>query len=396
MRHENEELVTRFAEMQDMNDLLSILNSIVVIVFGEKGNPISLRQLNYFSISKYKHNHFSIHEIPKKSAGMRTIHVPINSLKNILKCVNYLFQTLHKPHQSATGFVRGKSIVDNAKLHINKGYVYNLDLKDFFPSINRERIWGRLLHPPFNLGNSKERIQIANRISFLCSVPILDSNGKATSSFILPQGAPTSPTITNFIAEKLDRKLYTLSKRNHVTYSRYADDITFSSNKDLFTKNGEFLKRVINTIENQNFEINNSKVRKQQNGYRQIVTGLVVNEKVNVTRQYIKRIRQWLYLWETYGYSKASEIFSRDYSKSKVIVEDKDINMSKILYHKIEYLKMVKGIDNSTYIKLKARYENIISSKTLNTTSNLLSVLEKIHNGNIIEALTLYNNQENN
>src|SRR5205814_5256052 len=97
-----------------------------------------------------------------------------------------------------TGFVPGKSILDNAKRHIKKGYVYNVDLKDFFPSVDQSRVWAVLQLPPFNMNSSAERKQLANRIAILCCAPleIVKDDGTKETKFVLPQGSPTSPTIT--------------------------------------------------------------------------------------------------------------------------------------------------------------------------------------------------------
>ncbi|MFM7372884.1 MAG: reverse transcriptase domain-containing protein, partial [Sphaerospermopsis kisseleviana] len=104
-------------------------------------------------------------------------------------------------------------MVTNAKNHCNKKFVLNLDIKDFFPTITQQRIRGVMMSPPYNLPS-----QIATTISHICCY-----EGK------LPQGAPTSPIISNIVCAKLDSELRLLAKQNKCFYTRYADDITFST-----------------------------------------------------------------------------------------------------------------------------------------------------------------------
>lgn len=95
-------------------------------------------------------------------------------------------------------------------------------------------------------------------------------------------------------------------------------------------------------------------------GYRQEVTGLVVNEKVNVRRRYVKDIRRWLYLWERYGYKKAAAIFKKDYGQDKGHVKNTDALFESVLAGKLMYMQMVKGADDSTYRKLRKRYNTLM------------------------------------
>jgi retron-type reverse transcriptase len=177
--------------------------------------------------------------IKKKSGQDRTIHSPIKGLKEFQKALNIILQCIHEPHEAATGFIVGKSIVDNAKIHVGQTYVYNIDLKDFFPSIDRSRVWGRLLIAPFNLGVSEEKRTIANFIATLCCTPMdverfKDNEWISLKTSVLPQGAPTSPTLTNIICERLDKRLTGVAMRFGLNYSRYADDITFSSKHNTY------------------------------------------------------------------------------------------------------------------------------------------------------------------
>jgi RNA-directed DNA polymerase len=379
-----------YAAMSSKEDLLELLNYSKGIIYGEKAKPFELKQLNYYSYGN--NNKYSAFNILKKSGAERTIHAPVSGLKAIQKCLNLILQTIYEPHKAATGFVPNKSIVDNASVHKGSIYVYNIDLKDFFPSIDQARVWGRLQKPPFNLNKDNNRMPLANIIAALsCYEMEVERKNKQTGEWekavknVLPQGAPTSPTITNIICERLDIRLSGVAKRFGLRYSRYADDITFSSMHNVFQKDAEFLKEIQRIITDQNFIIKESKTRLQKQGYRQEVTGLLVNDKVNVQQRYIKQLRMWLYLWEKYGYEKATTYFSQQYISDKGHTKKLPPVMQNVISGKLEYLKMVKGADNTLYKKLRYRFERLLSKN--NQFDEILNTWEK---EGIEKAMELY------
>jgi hypothetical protein len=176
-----------------------------------------------------------------------------------------------------------------------------------------------------------------------------------------------------------------LAKRFGVNYTRYADDITFSSSHNIYNEAifSEELKRIIE--EDQKLVINPTKTRLQKAGYRQEATGLVVNEKVNVRRRYVKQIRMWIYYWEKYGYERASDIFSRDYIADKGHVKSGNAKLMNVLDGKLEYLKMVKGVEDGTYVKLKDRFDKLMDIN--NPIEEILKVWE---DEGIVVAMNLY------
>lgn len=193
MNNENpnlEKIISAFNEMQTMEQLLDLLNLSKRLLFQKNVIPFSPRQLNYHTISKYKTGQYFLREIPKKSGGKRTLHMPSKGLKQLQASLNLILQSMYQPHSAANGFVPGRSIVDNAKKHVGKGYVFNLDLKDFFPSIDQSRVWACLLLPPFNLGNSPERKNLANRLAILCCAPfeIISEDKTKLYKNVLPRG----------------------------------------------------------------------------------------------------------------------------------------------------------------------------------------------------------------
>lgn len=395
---QNKTIQELFKKMNSKKDFLALLNEAKKLVYGDKTVPFEEKQLNYYinkdtkvkenllaalneGDSRFKNSprkpSYVSFTIKKKSGSNRTINAPVKGLKEIQKALNIILQCTYQPHSAATGFVLGKSIVDNAKIHIGQMYVYNIDLKDFFPSVDKSRVWGRLLVAPFNLNTSDERKKIANMIAGLSCTPMeverfINNEWIKIAKSVLPQGAPTSPTLTNAICEKMDIRLSGVAKRFGLNYTRYADDITFSSKHNnyelapdtfekIFTASSAFDREVRRIIADQNFHVKESKVRLQKEGYRQEVTGLVVNDKVNVTRRYIKQLRQWLYYWETYGYDKSYTFFLQKYSVDIGLVKKGNPNMMMVLDGKLLYLKMVKGENDGTYIKLKERFDTLLS-----------------------------------
>lgn len=379
-QQEKNEIVKLFATMNSKSDFLALLNFSKSLIYGDKTIPFTEKQLNFYInidlVRKSKDvQTYTAFTIKKKSGKTRTIHAPIKGLKELQKCLNIVLRAVYTPHKSAYGFVQDKSIVDNARNHVGKNYVYNIDLKDFFPSVDAKRVWGRLLAQPFNLGSSGVRKQIANMMKAICCTSMAverynDGEWSTIESSVLPQGAATSPLLTNAICEKLDIQLTGLSKRFGLEYSRYADDITFSSmhnvyvcengdKESIYEKDSSFDRELRRIIKSQNFHINEKKVRLQKRGYRQEVTGLVVNEQVNTPRFYIKEIRQWLYVWETKGYNEAYTFFLNKYLRNKGELKNGKPNMHLVIEGKLLYLKMIKGENNQSYQKLKTRFNEL-------------------------------------
>jgi hypothetical protein len=465
-----------FAEMESREDFLSLLNHVKPILFGDKTMPFKLQQITYYANPWRSKKAYKEFQIKKKSGGVRTIYAPNNGLKAIQKTLALILQCVFTPHNAAKGFVMGKSIVDNAKEHTGQNYVYNIDLKDFFPSIDQARVWACLKLEPFNLidkntskevsihnietgvrkfktdhqeeiyyiikkgeikfvndkkgnynrfekrvkslniemvdevikyistkNNTKQleklaigKNSLANLIASLSCTQMLVERKTAEGIWkevrrkVLPQGAPTSPIFSNVVCQKIDKRLSGVAKRFNLKYTRYADDITFSSMHNVYQKDGDFLKELNRIIKDQNFDIKESKTRLQKIGFRQEVTGLVVSDRVNVRKRYVKQIRMWLYYWEKYGYNKAEAIFLRDYFIDKGHVKMAKPNFQNVLSGKLEYLKMVKGFNNSTYLSLNNRFEKLNGFK-----NPLEVVLLEWENNGIESAMKIYNFTEN-
>lgn len=337
-------------QLQTREDFLGLINAIARDELGESFRPFSMKQLNYYCRTSYKpHKRYKKFFIPKKSGGKpREILAPCPTLKSVLHFVNIILKSVYIPSSQAMGFVKGRSVKDNASLHVGKNYVFNTDLKDFFPSVSQYRVWKNLQYKPFNFNR-----EIASLIAGLCCV--VDKPGKDSKGY-LPQGSPCSPIITNIVCQKLDYKLSRLARKYNVTYSRYADDITFSSMHNVYQEDSQFLNDFKKIISDEHFMINDKKTRLQKRGERQEVTGLVVNSKVNTVRDYVRDIQCLLYIWERYGFRIAYSRFLSKYLSSKAYLRTTTPDMYNVVEGKLLYLKMIVGESSSVYQKLLSRF----------------------------------------
>lgn len=359
----------QFAELQSKEDLVNLLSDAKIMLYGEKCKPIQLKSLTYYANPVLCKERYWTFTIKKKSGGERTINAPVKGLKSILRALNLVLQCMYQPHEAATGFVLEKSIVDNAKKHVGHHYVLNIDLKDFYHTFDRNRVKMAFMSEPFNLKGEKE--PLAFLLASLCTHPF-EIDGEVKT--VLPQGSPTSPTLTNILCKKLDRRLTGLAKRFGAIYTRYADDITFSSYHSVLNKE-EFQNELHRIIAQDHLfifpedgkiikigsplEINHKKTRLQKSKYRQEVTGLIVNDKANIRKRYVKQIRMWLYYWEKYGLEKAEQIFKRDYFIDKGHVKNMNAHLINVLDGKLEFLKMVKGEKGKIYSQLRRRFDTL-------------------------------------
>lgn len=356
MNLKREDILLDFQQIKCKEDLSLLLSKYLYFNKIIPGPPILFRDLDYFSRPKYSHKSYQCFEIPKKSGGVRKIHAPVKKLKTIQKILNEIFQIIYEFHDAATGFIVNKSIVDNATRHVGKSYVLNIDLQDFFHSFERNQIKSFLMGYPLYLDGNRE--PIAFMIACLCTYPIVTNN---EVRYVLPQGSPVSPTLTNLMSRSLDNKLSTFAYKFDLTYSRYADDITFSGDYNFFAIT-EIFSELEQIIEDHGKKINFAKTRYQRHNQRQEVTGLIVNSKINVQRKYVKQVRMWLYYWEKYGYTKADNLFKRDYSREKGHVKNLNSKLENVLSGKLDFLKMVKGSSDHTYLNLLDRYKKLCSN----------------------------------
>lgn len=222
---------------------------------------------------------YSTVKISKRAGGFRTIDSPSERLKNVQRWILKNILKNVQIHNSCIGFRDGKSIFDNAAYHTNKACVLNMDLKDFFPSIKQKDVF--LVF--YKLGYTK-------KVAYYLA-KLLTKNGQ------LPQGSPASPMISNIVAFRLDNRLEKLAESFGACYSRYADDLTFSGDRSIIN-----MIPVIDTIVlDEKFFVNNNKTRYAYAYQHQEVTGLTVNEKVSVSKKYIRSFKKEIYFCKKFG-----------------------------------------------------------------------------------------------
>lgn len=262
---------------------------------------ISVKKLRFLAFSR-KTSHYIRFQIPKKIGGKRDISAPILQLKQAQEWILENILEKLEPHNAAHGFRCGRSIVTNAQPHVGAEAIINVDLQDFFPSISYKRVKG--LFKSFGYSEAASIV-----FSLICTEPKLkevelDGTKHLLLSWTerrLPQGAPTSPAISNLLCRRLDRRLSQMADRLGFIYTRYADDLTFSTSNESLGNIGKILKFTKLIVNYEGFEINDKKTRVIHKSRQQEVTGVVVNSKLNISREILRRFRATLYQIEKDG-----------------------------------------------------------------------------------------------
>jgi len=256
-------------------------------------------------------DHYVHFTIPKRKGGYRTISSPKPLLRQAQRWVLEKILTKVKVNSAATGFVVGKSIVDNARVHQRKKIVLRIDLKDFFPSIKFNRVKG-MFH---SFGYSEGVSTILGLIATESERKEVVFNGKkyfvALDERRLPQGACTSPAISNIISRELDSRLYGLGGKLGWDYTRYADDIVFSTKDDTVSATS-VIKTTQRIIFEEGFLINDAKTMVMRPHQRQIVTGIVVNNELKISRRDIRKYRAFLHQYKKIGKLKMTKKIGRN------------------------------------------------------------------------------------
>lgn len=307
---------------------------------------VSERHLNFllYGLAR-KEEQYHLFRILKRDGGTRIIEAPAPALKKVQRRLSDILYEIAPIKPCAYAFCKGKDkgIKWNANRHKRKKWVINIDLKDFFPSIHFGRVRGLFLSAPFNCTEEAATI--------LAQVTCYKGH--------LAQGAPSSPIVSNLICRRLDNRLIDFARENKLTYTRYADDITFSTNlselpaalgsiEDGALVLSEELRHI---VEDENgFQINEDKIHYATRQNRQNVTGLVVNEKVNVTRHYIREIRGMLYAWKTFGKKEAA--VEHYYSYRPMEVSNPEERFGREVQGRINYVGFIRGKEDRTYATL--------------------------------------------
>ena len=265
---------------------------------------IKVGHLRFLSYNRKvsKVSHYQRFYMQKKTGGKRLISAPMPLLKNVQYWVLENILDKVRVHESAHGFKKESSIVTNAQPHVKQDVVINHDFKDFFPTLNFRRVKGVFQ----NLGYSEK---IATILSSICTEPDVDlvkMDGikyfVAKGERVLPQGAPTSPALTNIICYKLDKRLAGMANSLNFKYTRYADDLTFSASGDAAKGVYKLLWRTKSITTDEGFNLHPDKLRIMRNGSRQEVTGIVVNNELGICRKNLRKFRALLHNIEKTGW----------------------------------------------------------------------------------------------
>jgi S1-C subfamily serine protease len=296
-------------------------------------------------------------DVRKKSGGVRPIIAPDGFIKIIQSRLHTVLQCVYEPKGVVQGFTLTKSIVSNADHLDQRRWVLNVDIAEFFPSINFGRVRGMLMASPYNLSAT-----VATVLANICCV---DNQ--------LPQGAPTSPIIANMLCARLDAHLSRLSGAHRCSYTRYADDLTFSTDQTLFPR--ELAERQLiddklvwvpgpkltRTIRKNGFQINLSKVRLQKYNQRQEVTGLITNERVNVPRKFVREIRAILHNIKIKGLADCRRAYEAKYaSRRQRHPKAATPPIQLVVKGKIEFVGLVRGKDDDLYYKFLKELDSLI------------------------------------
>ncbi|SDF84926.1 RNA-directed DNA polymerase [Paenibacillus sp. cl6col] len=241
---------------------------------------VGYKEAYIMKVSNSQGSFYREFKIPKKKKGeYRDIYEPLPNLKNIQRWILDEILNKLKPSPYSKAFRVGYSIKDNAKYHRNQKKLLNLDIKDYFKSIGYKKVYNFFR----SLGYSKHVSVV------LANVCTLDDE--------LPQGAPTSPMLSNLITQRLDLRIAKFASKNKIRYTRYADDLTFSGDFE----EGIVINFVRKVLLSDGFLINEQKTRVRKQNQQQEVTGIVVNEKLQASKKYRKSLRQKIYYIKRYG-----------------------------------------------------------------------------------------------
>lgn len=355
-------------------------------IFAARGAPLpelssEAALLEYLSMSDgelrkiwwFRKRMYTRFDIAKGKGKTRAIHAPNERLKHLQRRIALLLDQLYRVRNPVHGFVPGKSVKTNAQAHLRRRFLLNLDLADFFPSITENRVAGVLRF----LGISE---RVADIITRLCC-----HGGH------LPQGAPTSPVLSNMICFRMDKELMAVAKGARCIYTRYADDITFSSHQPMTAlfegpvpPTGQFSPDLLASsfhlaIVSNGFGLNPSKAHYADRHSRKTVTGLKVNELLNVDRRYVRNLRAALHSVETLGLEDAQKKFIDEHGGRSNLVAH--------LEGKISWLRYIRGQTDPVFRSVALRFNKSFPDRTIAVvpTSDELRdrsvwILDNVHN----------------
>lgn len=350
IQRNDEELENLFRSLSNNDDIANLLE-------------VSKGTLIYYVYRLNKRLQYKTYQVAKRNGSTRTISAPTSNIKILQQKFNYIFQLVYSPRECAFAYSMGRNVIQNARVHKQSRVLLKIDLKNFFEQIHFGRVRGFFMSEyPFGFGD-----KVATTLANICTF-----EGK------LPQGAPTSPIISNMICWGLDRDLQRLCRKLKCKYTRYADDIIISTKQNELPLDIAINNNGVCTIgekltfyfEKHDFALNFDKVKMIRSNKRQLVTGLVTNEIVNVPRKYIHELRLQMRIWEKYGYKELSQcVPNRTHKNPKKRIK----NYKWTIQGRLNYLKQVKvesvleGRHYDIYLKLQRWFDYLILRDKFNS-----------------------------
>ncbi|BAZ08422.1 RNA-directed DNA polymerase [Calothrix sp. NIES-4071] len=264
---------------------------------------ISIGKLRFLAFNRKTStvSHYIRFKVPKRTGGERLISAPMPNLKQAQYWILENILNKLEVHSSAHGFRENHSIITNATPHVGADVIINFDLKDFFPSISYKRVKGLFQ----SFGYSEAAATIFALICTAADIEQVELDGKtyyvALDDRHLPQGSPASPAITNLLCRRLDKRLQGMAENIGFTYTRYADDLTFSAKSENKRHICNIMRRTESIVTHEGFNINHDKTRVLRNTSQQEVTGIIVNNKLNISKKILKKFRATLHQIEQEG-----------------------------------------------------------------------------------------------
>ena len=290
------------------NEFLLSLN----LVYGKLSDKDKIRRL--YILSNNIEHYYKKYEISKRNGGKRIIYEPNYTLKKVQRNILDNVLSGFKVSKYAMAYVKGKSVKDNANMHVNKKLILKLDIKDFFNNISFMDVYNKVFLEEYFPKQAR------TVLTYLC-----------TYNEFLPQGAPTSSYISNLIMRDFDEEIGLFCEKNNISYTRYSDDMTFSG--DFNVKMVIF--KVKDELKKMGMHLNYDKIHVIHNNMSQQVTGITVNEKPQVLKVKRRKIRQEVYYIKKYGL----------YSHLKRINVKDEFSYLRSLLGKINFVLMVNSED---------------------------------------------------
>jgi RNA-directed DNA polymerase len=313
---------------------------------------VPLRTLTWWIWALDEEKRYRFFELSRRNGSApRPIHAPIRPIKDLQRKLADILLASYRPRVHVHGFVLDRSPVTNARVHQGQQWVLRVDLNEFFPSINFGRVRGMFMSHPFNYPPD-----VATLLGQICC-----------HKNQLPQGAPTSPIVSNYICRSLDSALSRLARLERCRYTRYADDLCFSTDRNVFPQvlgsieAGEAVIGALLTeaIETNGFTVNPSKTRLMRRTQRQRVTGLVVNRKVNVTRQYVRSLRSLLYIWGRYGEEHAAKALEQTNPHPNWPPDKPRPAFKQVVRGRVQHVGSIKGWSSPVYVRLASMLSEV-------------------------------------